>query len=371
MFNVAVINIKDIGKYIAKALCVIIVLIVVANLFNKNDKIEEATKSIENTGKQLISYSFLECLDVCIPGMKRVEFKKQETSAIEKILGVELSMSNYIKILEDLVVNENELTQEDIDEFKIPENVTTEVIETNVKEKYTNSYGSVNIKNETNFALTEEMLIPDAEIGNSKKILIYHTHTCESYTPSEEFWYEMTGNYRTTDLNFNVARVGTTLKECLERNGFSVIHDTTYHDFPAYSGSYDRSYTTVENILSSSKDTEILFDIHRDSIGDSSYAPTVKIGDEYAAQLMFVIGTNGGGLEHPNWLQNLKVAIKIQEKANEKYPGLFKPIILRNSRYNQNLAKGASIIEVGATGNTLEQCNNSMKYLADVLKEVF
>ena len=86
---------------------------------------------------------------------------------------------------------------------------------------------------------------------------------------------------------------------------------------------------------------------------------------------MFVIGSNGGGLEHPNWIQNLKIAIKIQEKANEKYPGLFKPIILRNSRYNQNLAKGSSIIEVGATGNTLEQCNNSMKYLADVLKEVF
>ncbi len=79
----------------------------------------------------------------------------------------------------------------------------------------------------------------------------------------------------------------------------------------------------------------------------------------------------GDGLEHPNWVQNLKIAIKIQEKANEKYPGLFKPIILRNSRYNQNLAKGASIIEVGATGNTLEQCNTSMKYLADVLKDVF
>lgn len=104
--------------------------------------------------------------------------------------------------------------------------------------------------------------------------------------------------------------------------------------------------------------------------GDSSYAPTVKIGEGYAAQLMFVIGTNGGGLEHPNWLQNLKTAIKIQQSANKKYPGLFKPIILRNSRYNQHLSNGASIIEVGATGNTLEQCINSMKYLADILSNI-
>ena len=104
--------------------------------------------------------------------------------------------------------------------------------------------------------------------------------------------------------------------------------------------------------------------------GDSSYAPTVKIGEEYAAQLMFVIGSNGSGNKHDNWQKNLKFAIKIQEKANEMYPGLFKPIILRNSRYNQNLANGASIIEVGATGNTLDQCLISMKYLARVLKEI-
>ena len=86
--------------------------------------------------------------------------------------------------------------------------------------------------------------------------------------------------------------------------------------------------------------------------------------------MMFVIGSNGGGSEHDNWNKNLKFAVKIQEKANEMYPGLFKPIILRDSRYNQQLADGASIIEVGATGNTLEQCLNSMKYLSKVLKEV-
>lgn len=62
--------------------------------------------------------------------------------------------------------------------------------------------------------------------------------------------------------------------------------------------------------------------------------------------------------------------MKIQEKANELYPGLFKPIIIRNSRYNQHLANGASIIEVGATGNTLDQCLTSMKYLSKVLQEI-
>ncbi len=61
--------------------------------------------------------------------------------------------------------------------------------------------------------------------------------------------------------------------------------------------------------------------------------------------------------------------MKVQEIANKMYPGLFRPIILRNSRYNQHLTTAASIIEVGATGNTLDQALNSMKYLSAVLNE--
>ena len=180
----------------------------------------------------------------------------------------------------------------------------------------------------------------------------------------------MTGNYRTTDLNYSVARVGTELTNYLKNKSFNVEHSVTYHDYPAYSGSYDRSLQTVQNLLVG-KNTQIVIDLHRDAVGSSnSYAPKVKINDQYAAQMMFVIGTDGGGLEHPNWKQNLKLAVKIQEKANEMYPGLFRPIIVRNSRYNQHVTTGASIIEVGATGNTMEQCILSMQCFANILEEI-
>ena len=163
----------------------------------------------------------------------------------------------------------------------------------------------------------------------------------------------LVGNYRTTNQNFSVVRVGDELTKCLGNYGFNVNHNKEFHDYPAYTGSYSRS----------------LIDLHRDAIGSNeNYAPLVKIGDDYCAQLMFVMGSDGGGLSHPNWSSNLKFAVKIQQKANELYPGLFKPIILRNSRYNQHLGKAACIIEVGATGNTLEQTINSMKYLSKVME---
>lgn len=175
------------------------------------------------------------------------------------------------------------------------------------------------------------------------------------------------GNYRTTDLNYTVAKVGDELAKNLSGNGFNCMHNKDYHDYPAYSGSYSRSLATVQNNLKNFN-SDIIIDLHRDAIGSySTYAPKVKIGEEECAQIMFVIGSNGGGLNHPNWESNLKFAIKIQKKANEIFPGLFKPIILRNSRYNQHLGKAACIIEVGATGNTLEEAVNSMKYLAEII----
>lgn len=246
---------------------------------------------------------------------------------------------------------------------------TIEVLASNVPDKYTYEMFGAKVRSECDYNLPEEITNLDVSV-NKNNILIFHTHTCESYTQTEQYSYEESGTFRTTNLEYSVCKVGDTLEECLKQYGYTILHDKTYHDYPAYTGSYDRSLKTVQNILNNNTDINIAIDLHRDAIGDNSYAPTVKIGDEYCARIMFVIGTDGGGLSHDNWRENLKIALKIQSKAEEMYPGLFKPMIVRNSRYNHHLAKGACIIEVGATGNTLEQCMASMKYLAKIYNEV-
>lgn len=127
--------------------------------------------------------------------------------------------------------------------------------------------------------------------------------------------YTMTGNYRTTDLNYSVARVGTELTNYLTKKGFNVIHNTTYHDYPAYSGSYDRSLETLQSLLVDN-DAQIVIDLHRDAVGSSNtYAPTVKINDQYAAQLMFVIGTDGGRTRSPELESKLKISNKSTRKS--------------------------------------------------------
>ena len=360
MINLAVVELKDIIKYLIKITLLITIVVFLTKYF-----------SSFKTKLNLDKNAFLSCFDTVIPSIGSINKKEEITESTKKIEPIKMALDVELGMMGSIVKNgenvedennnqvaENTQSENNVQEEELKEAETglnTEVLENNVPEKYTTEYNGVKIRNETdNIKLTEEMLTPNVNV-NMKNILIYHTHSCESYTSTPNYTYKASGNFRTTDKNCSVIRVGTELTKYMEHYGYNVIHDTTIYD-SSYSESYDRSLKGVAKLLEENKDTDILFDIHRDAIGDSSYAPTVKIGDEEAAQMMFVIGSNGGGSEHDNWNENLKLAIKIQEKANEMYPGLFKPIILRDSRYNQQLATGASIIEVGATGNTMEQC---------------
>ncbi len=386
MINLAVINIKDVIKILKILIISIIIILIISKLgvsFAKNKEFPFRninTSEVINQTILLSNYS---------------ENSKQKESGLKRLLISELAIFSEEEKLMEIENQEEVLEFDDLKESNLPITKTNEenlednssgiennrniafslptkvISENNKNDTFTNAYNSVKIKNESDYNLTQDMIIPNVEFVNKRDVIIYHTHTCESYTPTENSNYVSTGNFRTTDLNFSVARVGTELANNLNNMGFNVIHDTSYHDYPAYTGSYTRSLATINKILGENPNSEFVIDLHRDALGSSSsYGPTVQIGDEIAAQIMFVIGTDGGGLEHTNWINNFKLAIKIQEQANLMYPGLFKPIILRNSRYNQHVSKGACIIEVGATGNTIEQCNTSMKYLSKVIEEV-
>ena len=45
----------------------------------------------------------------------------------------------------------------------------------------------------------------------------------------------------------------------------------------------------------------------------------------------------------------------MQDNLLAKYPTLMRPIVVRNSRYNQHMTTGSLLIEVGTAGNSLEE----------------
>lgn len=205
------------------------------------------------------------------------------------------------------------------------------------------------------------------------QVLIVHTHGSEAYTmpPGQE--YVPSGESRTTDSQFNVVRVGDEIAAVLEAAGLEVLHDAALHDYPEYSGAYGRSLETVERYLEEYPTIRFVLDVHRDAISDgdgSPYKVISSVDGRSAAQMSFVIGTDGGGLEHPQWRENLKFAAAVQQELAERYPTLMRPITVRNSRYNQHLTTGTLLVEVGAAGNSLDEALLSAQLLGNALAEV-
>ena len=205
------------------------------------------------------------------------------------------------------------------------------------------------------------------------QILIIHTHGSEAYTPDgTDIYTPSDNNTRTLDENYNMVRVGDEMERVFTELGLSVLHDTTLYDYPQYNGAYDRSAVSVQQYLEQYPSIKIILDVHRDAlIGEDGtvYKAVTRIDGVDTAQVMLVLGSSEGG-EHPNWMENLSLACKIQESMNNLYPTLARPMTLRSSRYNQQLSTGSVLVEVGTHGNTLQEALSAARLVARAAGQV-
>ena len=231
--------------------------------------------------------------------------------------------------------------------------------------------GKVYISNSTKYTLSnEELLKPfGAELtGEAPQILILHSHGSEAYTPAADDGIVWSGECRTTDTRYNVVRMGDAMAEVFGQAGISVLHDRTLYDYPEYAGSYDRSLAAIDRYLKEYPSIRFVLDVHRDAIETSSGSQVKVIseidGQGTASQLTLVVGSDGGGLSHPDWTENLRLAVAIQEQALTDYPTLMRPLLLRNSRYNQHATTGSLLVEVGTAGNAPEEAELAARLFA-------
>ena len=242
-------------------------------------------------------------------------------------------------------------------------------------EGYTVS-GLAYISNSTNYTVTaEEVGQPfAAALGEgTPQILIIHTHGSESYTPAEDEGIVWSGDHRTTDSRYNVVTAGDAMAEVFSAAGISVLHDRTLYDYPSYNDAYDRSLTAIEEYLAEYPSIRFVLDVHRDAIEDAEcnqYKVVCETEEGTSAQMTLVVGSDGGGLPHPGWRENLKLAAAIQNELLEENSQLMRPILLRNSRYNQHATSGSLLVEVGAAGNSPEEAETAARLFARGMVEV-
>ncbi|MGL4730034.1 MAG: stage II sporulation protein P [Clostridium sp.] len=211
--------------------------------------------------------------------------------------------------------------------------------------------------NENDINKNEVGTVPnkDASKNANKRILIYHSHSCEAYSP---------GAVSKKDTSQNIVAVGDELTKQLQAQGFTVIHDTTAHDLPDYNASYYKSRETLKKYLNQYGNFDLIIDLHRDSGVDKKYV-TGTVNGESTAKVMFV-----PAMANPNYPKQLETMNKIVNASKKTYPDLFRGRAIYDvyttgiTYYSQDLHPNAVLLEVGSTTNTLDEAKASMKYVA-------
>lgn len=241
------------------------------------------------------------------------------------------------------------------------------------------SYGNVVVNNKTESKTVniKKELSKKASFGKITKdepyILVYHTHTTEGYELLDKGWYSDDYVSRTKELDKTVVRVGEEIVSRLEKAGFKVIHDKTIYD-ANYNGAYSRSLKTVEKILEENPSIVITLDVHRDAIEYSDGTkckPTATINGKKAAQVMIITGAEEGDIEnYPDWSKNLTFAIALQNKVEENYKGLMRPVFFCRRKYNMHVTPCSLLLEMGTDANTLEEAVYSGRLIGDSLAQL-
>ena len=199
-------------------------------------------------------------------------------------------------------------------------------------------------------------------------VLILHTHTTESYTKTTEDYKESSA-WRTLDENYNMLSIGDALGQTLAKNGITAVHDRELHDYPSYNGSYNDARKSSAAYLEEYPSIRLVLDLHRDAADteDGQLRTAVDLDGQRTARLMLVMGTDAAGLTHPEWEENLSLALKLHATLEKQAPGIMRPLILRAQRFNQDMHPGALLVEVGAAGDSHPEALAAVEQLAKAI----
>lgn len=202
-------------------------------------------------------------------------------------------------------------------------------------------------------------------------VLILSTHATESYRKNGESYTESAA-YRTLDESYNMLSIGTRVGSLLEAQGIRVIRDESLHDYPSYNGAYSHARKAIAANLAVHPEIRLVLDLHRDAAdnGSGQLRTRAKVAGQDSAQLMLVMGTNAGGLQHDGWEDNLSLALKLQIQLERLAPGITRPLSLRRQRFNQDLCPGSLLVEVGAAGNSHPEALRAAEVLAEAVADI-
>ncbi|KOF57005.1 MULTISPECIES: stage II sporulation protein P [Clostridium] len=265
----------------------------------------------------------------------------------EKILSKEISCFDSDDMSDSKMAFNNNQNSSNVGDFNLNSSDISKVSSEN--------NNSSNSKNTVSPVYDPKLKKPLDE--SKPEVLIYHSHTTESYKPY---------NQDDFDDDHNVCAVGDELVKELEQNyGISAINDKTLHN-AVYTKSYTRSGETVDKYMKKYGDFKMIIDMHRDSSPDKT-SVTTKINGENVAKFMFVMAR-----KNPHYAKNIAMVNSLVSLTNKYFPQMFNGIYYYDygtNYFNQAKSNNAFLIEIGSQVNTLDEAKATQKYIARVIAE--
>lgn len=344
--------------------------------------------------------AFLRFLTVCIVSIAVLIYNVSDIFIVEKT--VNSSTAQTIEIKEKEEENEEVKKEEETPKVKIEKETSSEnktntesktesvkvsakAIKGNIISKYISpynssiSYNNVYVKNSTELKIDLKEILNSKvafkiEKNNGPQVLILHTHATETFMTENTDYFTEEFSSRSRDNSKNMVKIGEIVAKRLNDAGIKTLHDKTQHDYPNYTGSYSRAANTICSYLKKYPSIKVVLDLHRDAVtadnGDKIKLVT-EIKGKKAAQVMLVMGSQSGSVTNfPKWKENFKLAVKLQQIFEEKYPTLARPLSLTSKNYNESLTTGSMLIEFGTDVNTLEEASYSAELVGNSLVEL-
>lgn len=203
----------------------------------------------------------------------------------------------------------------------------------------------------------EEDVPPEPVEPQKTSVLIYCTHTSESYDGEAD-----------EEGRGEVLTVAHHLADTLAKEyGIGAVVSDTVHDSPDWYQSYSNSKATASKLIEQYPDAELVIDLHRDA-GVSKENSTTHIDGKAAATLLLVVGSNVN-LKHPHWEENWETAKALGACIDDAEPSLLRGIRVQKGRYNQHLSTNCVLLEVGTDLNTLSEAEHSSEIVAEAISE--
>ena len=208
--------------------------------------------------------------------------------------------------------------------------------------------------------LSDNNLIQDFQYMISRQLQIGKVATVVDYDGPQK-WSEV------PSALLNMLSIGAEVARRLEAGGVTAIQDRSLHDYPSYNGSYTDARKSIRKYLAEYPTIRLVLDLHRDAADTPSgqLRTLASTGAGDCAQLMLVMGSSASGRKHPDWEQNLSLALKLQAVLERNDPGITRSTVLRAQRFNQDLSPGCLLVEVGAAGNTHAEALRAADALAE------